>query len=173
MGQIEMKPERRILLGRIIGAFGVRGEVKVQSFTDPAGQLLRYQPWLLKHQGVERELSGVRARETAKGVTASFPDVQDRDAAEALTGAEIWVPRDRLPPPAPGEFYWVDLEGMDVVTVEGVALGKVSHLFATGANDVMVVVGERERLLPFVMGQYIRAVSLDEGRITVDWDPDF
>ena len=83
------------------------------------------------------------------------------------------MPRDRLPPPAPGEYYWADLEGLAVETTEGVPLGKVSHLFETGANDVMVVEGERKRLLPFVTGQYIVSVDFEAGRIVVDWDPDF
>lgn len=168
-----MNQERRILLGRVVGAFGIRGEVKLQSFTDPVGALIRYQPWILIHHGQEREIDGVRARETAKGVTAQLPGVDDRDAAEALKGAEVWVPRSRLPAPKPGEYYWVDLEGLSVVTTEGVPLGTVSHLFATGANDVMVVSGERERLIPFVMDNFIVSVDFDAGRIVVDWDPDF
>jgi 16S rRNA processing protein RimM len=82
--------------------------------------------------------------------------------------------RDLLPPPAPGEFYWVDLEGLEVVTTESVLLGRVSHLFSTGANDVMVVKdGERERLVPFVQGPYVQSVDFDAGRIVVDWDPEF
>ena len=96
-----------------------------------------------------------------------------RDQAEAVSGAERWVPRDRLPPPRPGQYYWVDLEGLEVVTLEGVRLGTVSHLFDTGANPVMVVAGERERLLPFVMDQYVASVDLEGRRITVDWDPEF
>lgn len=168
---------RRILLGRVIGAFGVRGEIKLDSFTEPREQILRYQPWILRDaRGGERELSGVRARQTAKGIVARFPEVEDRDAAEALRGCEVYVPRSVLPPPAEGEFYWVDLEGLRVQTLEGVALGTVSHLFATGANDVVVVhdgVDGRERMIPFVRPDFVRDIDFESGMITVDWDPEF
>ena len=104
---------KRVLLGRIHGAFGVRGELKLESFTDPVRGILRYQPWILRDaRGVERELTGARGRETAKGLVATLPGVEDRDAADALRGTEVWVPRSALPPPAEGEYYWVDLEGL-------------------------------------------------------------
>jgi 16S rRNA processing protein RimM len=168
-----MTTGRRILLGRVAGAFGVRGELKLLSWTEPRDALFRYQPWILRSGDTEREVSGVRGRDTGKAVIATFPGVDTRELAEAMNGTEIWVPRDRLPPPAPGEYYWVDLEGLKVETTEGVALGTVSHLFETGANDVMVVSGERERLIPFVTGQYITSVDFDAGKVVVDWDPDF
>ena len=168
-----MTDERRILLGRVLGAFGVRGELKIQSLTDPEGALLRYQPWTLVHRGSERELEGVKGRTTAKGVNATIPGVEDRDAAQALAGAEIWAPRSRLPKPKPGEYYWVDLEGLEVFNREGISLGRVSHLFDTGSNHVMVLAGERERLIPFIEGDFVLGVDFDAGRIEVDWDADF
>ncbi len=166
--------ERRVLVGRFHGAFGVRGELKLESFTDPKSAVLRYQPWTLRDaHGVERQLDGARGRETAKGLIATLPGVEDRDAADALRGVEVWVPRAALPAPRPGEYYWVDLEGLRVRTVEGVDFGTVSYLFATGANDVLVVQGERERMLPFVQPDVIRSVDVESGVITVDWDADF
>ena len=169
--------ERRILLGRVIGAFGVRGELKFESHTEPLTQVLRYQPWILRDaQGNERELSGVRGRETAKGLVIRIPGVDDRDAAQALRDSEVHVPRSVLPPPTEGEFYWVDLEGMAVETGDGVALGLVSHLFATGANDVVVVrdgADGRERMIPFVRPDFVTSIDMDARRMVVDWDPDF
>ena len=167
-----MDTERRILLGRVLGAFGVRGELKLHSFTDPPAKVLKYQPWVLVHRGVEREIANARGRDTAKGVLLTLPEVVDRDQAEALAGAEIWVPRSRLPAPKPGEYYWVDLEGLRVVNREGVLLGTVSHLFETAANDVIVVAGDRERLVPF-LDDYVLGVDFDARQVTVDWDPDF
>ena len=168
-----MTQERRILLGRVLGAFGVRGEMKLHSFTDPVSMAMKYQPWQLVHNGVERELTGVRGRETSKGMVITIAGIDDRDAADALAGAEVWVPRSNLPKPKPGEYYWVDLEGMGVVNREGVELGTVSYLFETGANDVMVVAGDRERLVPYIADQFIVDVDFDARRITVDWDADF
>lgn len=167
-------PRKLVLLGRVLGAFGVRGDVRLESWTEPRAQIFRYQPWILRTPaGVERELAGARGRDTGKHVVATLPGCDDRDVAEAMRGTEILVPREVLPPPAAGEYYWVDLEGMRVVTIEGVALGEVAHMLSTGANDVMVVRGERERLLPFVQPDYVTAVDFDTGTITVDWDPEF
>jgi 16S rRNA processing protein RimM len=166
--------ERRVLVGRIVGVSGTAGAVKLESWTDPRMQIFRYQPWFLKSAGGEREIRGCRGREQGKGMIATLPGVGDRDQAAALIGSEIWVSRSAMPASRPGEYYWTDLEGMDVATVEGVSLGRVSHLFATGANDVVVVRdGERERMIPFVLEQYIKQVDLDTRRIVVDWDPDF
>lgn len=165
--------ERRILLGRVVGLFGVRGELKLESYTDPRDAIFRYQPWTLRSGAGEHPAAGVTGRDNGRNVIARFPGIADRDRAQALIGAEIWVSRSALPPPGPGEYYWVDLEGLAVSTVEGVELGTVSHLFATGANDVMVVRGERERMVPFVIGDYVKSVDLEAGRIVVDWDPEF
>ncbi|WP_166208766.1 ribosome maturation factor RimM [Cognatiluteimonas telluris] len=163
-----------LLLGRVHGAFGIRGELKLESFTDPETAIFRYQPWLLRDaQGRERELTGVRGREGGKGLVATFPGIDDRDSAEALRGAELYAPRSALPPPRPGEYYWVDLEGLRVVNVEGADFGTVSHLFSTGANDVLVARGDRERMIPFLEPDYIRSVDFDAGVVTVDWDADF
>lgn len=166
---------RRLLLGRVLGAFGIRGEAKLESWTEPRSAIFRYQPWIVRDpQGRERELSGVLGRESGKFLIATWPGVTDRDVIEAMRGTEIYVPRSALPPPKPGEYYWVDLEGLRVVTVDGVPLGTVSHLFSTGANDVLVARDdERERMIPFVQPQYVTSVDFDAGLVTVDWDPDF
>lgn len=163
-----------ILVGKVHGAFGVRGELKIESFTDPLPALLRYQPWTLRDiRGRESELDGASGRETTKGVVATVPGVEDRDAADALRGMDIYVPRAALPPPRAGEYYWVDLEGLAVVNTDGVSFGTVSHLFSTGANDVLVAQGDRERMIPFVVPDYVTAVDFDAGIVTVDWDADF
>ena len=170
----EGSDEKKILVGKIVGLSGVRGEFKLESYTEPRTQIFRYQPWLLKSASGESEVSGGRGRAQGKGIVATLPEVNDRDAAARLIGSEIWVRRSALPRSERGEYYWADLEGLEVVTVEGAMLGKVSHLIATGANDVLVVRGgERERLIPFVLDDYVKEVDFESGRITVDWDPDF
>jgi 16S rRNA processing protein RimM len=170
----ERSDEKKILVGKIVGLSGVRGELKLESYTEPRTQIFRYQPWLLKSASGESEVSGGRGRAQGKGIVATLPEVTDREAAARLIGSEIWVRRSALPRSERGEYYWADLEGLEVVTVEGATLGKVSHLIATGANDVLVARdGERERLIPFVLDDYVKSVDFEAGRITVDWDPKF
>ena len=169
-----MSGERRVLLGKIVGVFGVRGWIKIQSHTEPREALFDYRPWILRQRGTEREIRKFEGRPQGRGLVALLPGIDTREAAEALVGTEIWVERDAMPRPAPGEYYWVDLEGLAVQTVEGVALGRVSHLIATGANDVLAVHdGEKERLVPYLPGDVVKRVDLEAGCIVVDWDPDF
>ncbi len=161
--------DRPIVLGRIAGLYGVRGWVRVFSETDPRENILRYSPWLL--EGAAHVV--VEGRRHGKGLVVRLEGCEDRDQAAALIGRDICVRRDQLPPARPDEFYWADLEGLDVRTVAGKPLGRVSHLFDTGANDVLVVKGDRERLLPFVWDDIVKDVDLASGTITVDWDPEF
>jgi 16S rRNA processing protein RimM len=162
-----------LTVGRIVGIHGVDGWVKLESWTEPRLRIFSYRPWRLTLAGSEFEAASAQGHEQGKGMVAKLPGCDDRDAAARLIGATIQVPRSALPKPKRGEYYWTDLEGLAVVTVDGVDLGKVSHLFATGANDVLVVHGERERLIPFATGQFVKEVDLKAGRITVDWDPEF
>ena len=166
---------RRVLIGRIVGLYGVQGWLKIESWAEPRMRIFDYQPWLLgAAPGEEQEITGVTGRTQGKGMVAHLPGVDTREQAAALVGTDIHVAREQLPPPAKDEYYWVDLEGIEVVTTQDVQLGRVSHLFATGANDVVVVRdGARERLIPFVQGSYVRSVDLSAGRMVVDWDPEF
>ena len=168
-----MSADRLLTVGRIVGIHGVEGWVKLESWTEPRLRIFSYRPWRLTLAGSEFEAASAQGHEQGKGMVAKLPGCDDRVAAAKLVGATIQVPRSALPKPKRGEYYWTDLEGLIVVTVDGVDLGKVSHLFATGANDVLVVRGERERLIPFVTGQFVKEVDLKAGRITVDWDPEF
>jgi 16S rRNA processing protein RimM len=167
----EEPPSARIVLGRVSGLYGVKGWVKVYSETDPREGILRYSPWLLGPEGAVRRVAEGKLH--GKGLIARLDGCEDRDQAAVLIGQEIAIRRDQLPPPRPDEFYWIDLEGLAVVTSTDVELGRVSHLFSTGANDVLVVEGERERLIPFVWGDVILDVDFDQRLIRVDWDPEF
>ena len=118
--------QRMLVVGRLHGAFGVRGEVKLESFTDPATAISQYLPWTLRDaRGIERVCPEVRVRTGGKGLVATFPGIADRDSAEATKGCDVLVPRSALPPPGPGEYYWVDLEGLRVVNLEGADFGTV------------------------------------------------
>lgn len=171
----EVAPGRRILMGRIVGLYGVQGWLKIESWAEPRMRIFDYQPWLLgTAPGQETQVAGVKGRTQGKGLVAQMPGIEDREQAAKWIGSDIHVTREQLPPAAENEFYWVDLEGIEVATTEGVMLGRVSHLFATGANDVVVVRDEsRERLIPFIQGSYVRSVDLAARRMVVDWDPDF
>jgi 16S rRNA processing protein RimM len=162
--------------------FGVRGWVKVYSYTSPRVNVVRYNPWVLRQDGRESTRHVLAGQAHGDGVVASLEGIGDRDAAAALVGAEIEVDRTTLGPalggdgagPAvPGEFFWVDLQGMEVRTRDGTSLGFVDHLFETGANDVMVVVGAGRHLIPFLYGGVVLAVDGERRLITVDWDPEF
>ncbi len=164
---------REVLLGRVVGVHGLDGSLKIESYTEPRANIFRYRPWRIVGMGREMAVNEPAGRAQGKGMVARLPEVGDRDAAAGWVGADIFVARENLPPAAPGEYYWVDLEGLLVRTTEGVDLGRVSHLFSTGANDVMVVRGDLERLVPFVPGRTVVRVELDAGLIEVDWDPAF
>ena len=164
---------QRVLLGRIVGVMGVQGWIKLESWTDPREGIFGYVPWILVREGAEREVVPLDGRAQGKGLVAHLPGADDRDQAQQLVGSDIYVPRSALPPAGPHEFYWIDIDGMDVATVDGVQLGHVSHLFETGANDVLVVRGERERLIPFLRPDVVTSIDFEARRITVDWDPEF
>ena len=165
--------ERRVLMGRVVGVFGVRGWLKIESYSEPRDRLFSYRPWLMGRAGSLREGVPVEMGEQGKNVVVRLPGCDTVEQAQTLLGEDIWVLRASLPAPSPGEYYWVDLEGLAVITTDGVELGQISHMIATGANDVMVVRGDRERLLPFTPGHAVQSVDLSAGRVVVDWDPDF
>lgn len=161
------------MLGRIIGPFGVRGWLKVMSFTDPLEQILDYPSWRVDlPRAVRRELRPLESRRHGKGLVVRFEGIDDRDAAIALGRLDVWVERRELPALKKGEFYRADLAGFEVVNLQGQALGRVDHFLDMPANAVMVVAGEREHWLPLGPDQVFR-VDLEHGRITVDWDPEF
>jgi 16S rRNA processing protein RimM len=174
-------PGEPVILGRISGLYGIKGWVRVHSYTEPAEALLEYPGWLLRAEGSGEE-GGWSARTLAEGrkhgksLVARFADAEDRDAAAALIGSDIAVPRLCMPAVGEGQYYWADLEGLEVRHSDGRVLGRVQRMLATGANDVLVVraAGEakREILIPFVPGTYVLDVDVAGGVIDVDWEWD-
>ena len=161
-----------VVLGRLSGLFGVKGWVKVYSYTEPREAVLNYSRWLLSGKSGWREAAVAEGQRHGKTVIARLDGYVDRDQAAALIGTEIGIPRDELPETEGNQFYWSDLEGLRVVHCDGTELGKVAYLLETGANDVMVVKGEQERLIPFVMKKVVLGVDLARGEIEVDWEWD-
>lgn len=152
----------------------MRGWVRVYSYTQPRENIVQYNPWYLRRDHGDWQVTEPEeGRAHGKGVVARLAGCTDRDQAQLLTGYEIGIRRDQLPTLLPDEYFWDDLIGLQVLNIEGDDFGRVDHLLETGANDVLVVKGERERLIPFVMKQVIVEVDLDKGRIRVDWDKDY
>ena len=175
----------RITLGRISGVYGIKGWVKVFSYSRPLENILEYPLWILGTPGFETRLLDGRAQ--AGGVVAHLTDargraITDRDEAAKLIGLDIAVPRSALPKARPGEIYWMDLIGMAVQTIEGAALGVVAEVTSNGAQDVLVVSDAAvkdadgkavERLIPFVRGPVIETVDQDKRLITAHWQPEW
>jgi 16S rRNA processing protein RimM len=171
--QLSAKTPKLITLGRISGLFGVKGWVKVHSYTEPRANVVGFAVWTLRQHGVDSTIEIEDGRGQGGGVVAKLRGIDDRERAHELIGADIVVERAALPQCEPGEYYWTDLEGLEVRTPSGEPLGVVDHLVATGANDVLVLAGTPERLIPFVVGDVIRSVDLDAGVIVADWSPEY
>ncbi len=159
-------------MGRISAPFGLKGWVKVRPFTEQTDCLFQYPKWWL---AAANGWDGLNVEETAlhgDELLVRFGGVHDRDRAAKLKGREVAIPREQMPAPQDGEFYWSDLVGLDVENTQGHFLGRVERLFESGANPVLVVAGERERLLPYIEN-VVKGVDLDAGKLLVDWELDY
>lgn len=182
MGKTGDKSSNLVTLGMIAGVFGVKGWVKVKSFTEPASNLAEYTSLLLKTRHGVKPFQIAEWQSRNKGLLVRFEDIESREDAEALCGVGIAVDKSQLPPLNAGDYYWHQLEGLKVFCLdngESRYVGNVARLMETGANDVLVVkpqvdsIDERERLIPYVVDHYVKRVCLDEGVIEVLWDPQF
>lgn len=180
MSSDDLAPER-VLVGQFAGVFGVKGWLKVKSFTQPEENILDYSPWYLRTaHGLKRvEIDDSKVR--PQGIIVHIRGLDDRDEAALMGRVKIEVAKSQLPDLSEGDFYWHQLEGLQVVThwPEGHCLGRVDRLMETGANDVLVVVptedsiDSRERLIPYIPEQYVAQVDLQKGLLHVKWDPEF
>lgn len=169
-----MSAQQYIVVGEISGVFGVKGWVKVYSFTEPRENILNYSPWLLRKGSETKAVEVLDGGLQGKAVVAQLSGISDRDMAVNLGGYEIVIDTALLPEPAEGEYYWRDLIGLHVETEQGVSLGVVDYLLETVANDVLVVKEvDKERLIPFLQGAFIKKIDLAAGLMVVDWDPEF
>ena len=170
-------------VGTVGRAHGVRGWVRVRSDMEPAEALLRHDTWLVERAGGWQPVSVLSARPQGGALVAHLEGFEDRGAAAGLTGARLGLPRGALPDLDDGQYYWADLIGLEVLDEAGNSLGTVREMIETGANDVMVVRpsgrapapgGRRpaaagDRIVPFLVGDVVREVDLDAGRIRVSW----
>lgn len=161
--------EEPVILGRISGLFGVKGWVKVFSHTEPREAVLNYAEWLVGRGGDWEAVELAEGKRHGKSIIARLEGINDRERAAELMGCDIAVPRESLPKPDAGQYYFRDLEGLKVVNRDGTELGTVAYMIQTGANDVLVTAGEKERLIPFIAEDVILDVDLENGVISVDW----
>jgi len=159
-------------MGRISGAFGIKGWVKLQPFTETPESLLTYPVWWIEGETGWAERKVEEAEVHGPAVAARIAGCEDRDQAAVYRGRQVAVPRDAFPEAGENEYYWTDLIGRKVVNAAGEDLGTVSRVLETGANDVLVVEGTRERLIPFIE-QVVREVDLARDVIRVDWGSDY
>lgn len=168
----------RLVVGKIAGCHGIKGWVKVHSYTDPRENFLEFGSWTIQRRGASEPIEFDVGRSQGKTLIAHIKGVDDRTAAEAYLGLEVSVDAASLPQLESGDFYWRQLQGLQVwceEQSEQVLLGTVDYLIETGANDVLVVkacegsIDERERLIPYLPGDVVTRVDLEAQRIEVDW----
>ncbi|WP_392560457.1 ribosome maturation factor RimM [Orbus mooreae] len=175
-----MNTEKLIVVGKLGSSYGIRGWLRVFSFTEDADNLFDYTPWYIKRADSWQKVEVESFKPHNQDTIVKIKGIDDRDDANALTNVEIYVDAEELPDLEEGDFYWKDLIGCKVLTINGYDLGQVIDLMETGSNDVLVVkanlkdvFGSKERLIPFVEDQFIKQVDLSAKQITVDWDPAF
>lgn len=177
----DLPPPSMLCAGKITGAYGIKGWVKVHAYTDPIENLLRFDRWWMKRRSEYQVAEIAEAKRHGKGLVCRLAAISDRTAAEALRGTELWVAADELPALESGEYYWHQLQGLRVwCEHEGqqFLVGEVDHLLDTGANDVLVVgpcdasIDDRERLIPYLMGSVVQDIDVENRRIDIVWHPE-
>ena len=181
------KESQNTVMGKVTSVYGVKGWVKVFSYTQPKENICQYNSWQLQDaSGINWPIKVLACKPHGNGLVAQFDGVNDRDLAKKYCGMLVTVPTRELPALSDGDYYWSQLQGLQVYSVypvegeaEPVLLGKVDHLIETGSNDVLVVtkcknsIDGKERLIPYLPEQVVKTVDLSKGLIEVDWDPDF
>ena len=163
-------PRRRVVIARISGCYGVRGWVRLKSYTRPMENVFSYVPWLLDDGTGEQARMPAETGVAGRGLVVRFEGFNDRDQAAGLVNRDVYILRNQLPELPDGEYYQSDLIGLRVVNTGGAELGTVTDIIETGAQDVLVVTGTGRELIPFVTGRVIRSVDLERQCVCVDWD---
>ncbi len=178
MSESESTADALLVVGKITGCYGIKGWVKIHPYTDPQENFLGFGQWMLKRRAGLEPIEFDAGRRQGRGLVAHIAGVDDRTLAESYKGLEVAVPADSLPQLEQGDYYWSQLQGLQVWCQDGedkVLLGSVDYLIETGANDVLVVkacegsIDQRERLIPYLPGDVVTRVDLDEAVIEVEW----
>ena len=171
---MSLASQEKVLLGHISGLFGVKGWVKVFSHTRPRSQITEYKTWYLGDD-LDHAVTLQEGRSHKEGVVAKLEGIDDRDAAVLLLNRKIWVDESALAELPEDEFYWYQLIGLQVLDTQQKVLGTVTDMLETGANDVLIVRAEdkTEHLIPYIKGQVIQSIDIENKCLVVDWDINF
>ena len=166
-----MEDDKKIYLGKITGAHGIKGWLKIQSFSSPPENILNYPSWIINNQGEEDFYSIEQGRKQNKKIVVKLENIDDRNTAESLINSKILILRSDLPKLSNENYYWSDLVGLSVLNSEETVIGKIESLIETGANDVMVIITLKDEriLIPFVMHEIIKEVNVEQNYIKIDW----
>ena len=166
-----MKSDKKIHVGKIAGAHGIKGWLKIISFTSPPENIVQYSSWIIQKDGKDQVYTVVEGKQNHNKIIVKLRDIDDRTQAEKLKNSEIKIMRSELPNLGDQKYYWSDLEGLKVISIDQESIGIVDSLFETGANDVLVVKGKNNKriLIPFVMDEIIKEVNIDLDYIKVYW----
>ena len=169
-----MEDDKKIYLGKITGVHGIKGWLKIQSFSSPPENILNYPLWIISNRGQEGFYSVEQGRKHSNKIIVNLEKIDDRTKAESLINSKIKIRRSELPILSNESHYWSDLEGLSVLNSEEKLIGIVDSLIETGANDVMVVNTTKDKriLIPFVMHEIIKEVSIELNYVKVDWQID-
>lgn len=165
-----MSSATHIIIGKIGAPYGIKGWLKITSFTDSIADILNYGPWYLQENQAWKPIEITDGREHGKGIVVKIAGFDTPEQARLLTGKTIAIERSQLPKLEKHEYYWSDLEGLTVINQHGETLGKVIYLIATGSNDVLVVKGEKEHAIPYLPGDVVTSIDLAEKVMHVNWD---
>ena len=164
--------EKKLLVGKINGFFGVQGWVKIFSYTKPRKNILEYYPWYFVDNGTYKVIEITTGREQSKTIVAHAKGIDNRDQASQLIGKDLYIDKDQLPKLDGDEHYWHELNGFRVINKNGVDLGVVNYLVDTGSNNVIVTKGDKEHWIPYIE-PYLVSIDKQNRVITVDWDENF
>ena len=163
---------KKLLVGKINGFFGLQGWVKVFSYTNPRTNILNYSPWSIKVDGNFQSIDITSGREQSKTIVAHIKGIDNREDSQKFIGQDIYINKEQLPELTQGEYYWHELIGFDVINKDEERLGTVDYFVETGANDVLVVKGKKEYWIPYIE-PFLVSIDFKNNKILVDWDKDF
>ena len=166
-----VKDDSWLKLGKVSGVFGIKGWLKIYANTEDKKNILSYQPWYIEKNKTLQVVKLAAGKPHGKTIVALFDGVNDRNEAETWVGCDIYMRPEQLPKLKGKQFYWSDLIGLNVVNINNEPYGVIDHMIETGANDIVYVKGEVDRLIPFVMDDVIKTVDVEAGQMIVDWDP--